>query len=229
MTTTLLKTQNLGRRIEGKWLWQNVSIAITTGDRITLSGPSGSGKSLLLRTLALLERAEQGEIQWHGGSVRDVPRFRSQCMYVQQQVSFSDGTVTEALRAPYLLEQHQEKHFDQMAIQGVLRQLGRDSDFLSKQLGKLSGGERQIVAIVRALQLQPQVLLLDEPTGALDGPTARHVEQLITAWVKEKQTERAFVWVSHDPEQATRVSNQRWQINGDATISITADLGHGNE
>ena len=82
--------------------------------------------------------------------------------------------------------------------------MGRDAAFLEKKVADLSGGEIQIAALVRALQLDPAILLLDEPTAALDGPTATAVEQLIDRWLAQS-AERAMIWVSHNEAQAQRV------------------------
>ena len=77
-------------------------------------------------------------------------------------------------------------------------------DFLDKRASELSGGEAQIAALIRVLQLAPDVLLLDEPTASLDPASAREIEALVDAWFAGNPA-RASIWVSHDPEQALRV------------------------
>ena len=113
-------------------------------------------------------------------------------------------TVEAALGHPYDLRVHRHQRFDRDRAVELLAALGRDAAFLQKTVGDLSGGEIQITSLVRALQLNPTILLFDEPTAALDGPTAAAVEQLITAWLDEDAA-RAMVWVSHNLEQAQRV------------------------
>ena len=86
----------------------------------------------------------------------------------------------------------------------MLTHLGRDESFLDKPVGELSGGESQLVALLRAVQLDPKVLLLDEPTASLDAEATAAVETLVADWQAESAGARAVVWVSHDTGQAER-------------------------
>ena len=88
-----------------------------------------------------------------------------------------------------------------------LASVGKQAPFLDQQHAELSGGESQIVALLRAMQLKPNVLLLDEPTSALDADTSRKVETLLIDWV-QATNDRSFIWVTHDTQQAQRVSNR---------------------
>ena len=90
----------------------------------------------------------------------------------------------------------------------VLAAQGRDETFLAKKQHELSGGEAQITALLRAMQLEPEVLLLDEPTAALDDVATKAVEQLLDRWLCEQPNERSIVWVTHDRDQARRVCDR---------------------
>src|SRR5262249_27944860 len=118
-----------------------------------------------------------------------------------------EGTVDENLRQPFSLRVHRGRRFDRDWIVSRLRLVGRTVDFLECFTRDLSGGEAQIAALLRALQLAPRILLLDEPTAALDPETAQAAEQLVAAWLAE-DTGRATVWVSHNLEQARRVADR---------------------
>jgi putative ABC transport system ATP-binding protein len=98
----------------------------------------------------------------------------------------------------------------------ILETLTRDETFLEKSSRDLSGGEAQIVALIRCLQLDPAMLLLDEPTASLDRATADTAEDLLYRWQHEASRERSFIWVSHDLEQAKRMSdrNLRMHVGG---------------
>jgi putative ABC transport system ATP-binding protein len=208
----LLEARGVGRRLdETDWLLHDVTLTVAPGDRLALVGPSGAGKTLLLRTLALLDPLDAGGIYWKGEPLLDdaIPVFRGQVIYLHQRPALFDGTVEANLRQPFLLRAHRARRFDRERVLGLLAGLGRDASFLTRLQRDLSGGEGQMVALVRALQLEPAVLLLDEPTAALDRSTAQVLEQMVDRWWTEASGGRAFVWVSHDPEQARRVARRQ--------------------
>ena len=77
-----------------------------------------------------------------------------------------------------------------------------------------------MIALLRALQLDPKILLVDEPTSAMDHGTAKGLESVVNQWINEKETSRAVVWVSHDRGQLQRVANQEWEVKDAKLISI---------
>lgn len=218
MPPSLLSARNLGRQVDGASLWQDLSFSIVAGDSVALVGASGSGKTLLLRTLSLLDPIQYGEVLWRDSSITEIPLFRSRCIYHHQRSSLPNGTVEEVLRQPFSLRQHADRKFDSNRIIRWLKHLDRDEHFLQKQVAKLSGGETQITSLLRALQLAPNVMLFDEPTSALDRSTALQVEQLIKEWLAESHQERAYVWVSHDAQQSQRIADQHWSLQDGAIV-----------
>jgi putative ABC transport system ATP-binding protein len=212
----LLKACGLGRRREngGEWLLQGVCIAIYPGDRLAITGPSGAGKTLLLRAIALLDPLDAGAIQWKGQSPSgsSVPLFRREVIYLHQRPSLFEGSIEANLRYPYSLKVNRRLSFDRNRVLDLLSSVGRTAAFLEKSSRDLSGGEIQVVALLRALQLDPSVLLLDEPTTSLDEATALAIENLIHQWLTEAPANRAFLWVTHDSHQARRVADKRLRM-----------------
>lgn len=208
----VLEAVEVGRRAPDtdRWLLDRVSLAIYPGEPVALAGPTGSGKTLLLRALAMLDPLEQGEIRWQGHPVEPdaIPDFRRQTIYLHQRASLHADTVEEALLRPLRFKVHRGRSFDRSALVDSLGELGRDESFLQKRTGDLSGGELQIVALLRAIQLEPLILLLDEPTAALDDQASKAVETLVDLWRKQLPSQRAFVWVTHDAGQARRVARR---------------------
>ena len=208
----ILEAQEMGRRIPHgeQWLLDRVSLAVRPGDRIACRGPSGSGKSLMLRALSLLDSLDYGAVLWRGASVPAdrVPEFRSRVIYLHQRPALLPGTVEENLRCPFTLEINKDRHFDRARITNWLQLLGRSADMLNLSPDNLSGGEAQLVVLLRTLQLDPDVLLVDEPTAALDSDSSKVVESLIDQWWSEAPEKRALIWVSHDFDQARRVATR---------------------
>ncbi len=196
------------------WLLRDVSISLKPGERVALVGPTGAGKTLLLRTLALLDPVDEGQVLWNGKPIlrNDVPAYRSRVLYLHQRPALIEGTVEENLRLPFRFNHHREVQFDRLRIVAWLETLGRDPAFLDKNTQDLSGGEAQITALLRALQLDPSVLLLDEPTAALDHDSIGLIERLVEQWLDEHPTKRSTLWVSHNREQASRVAQRSLSI-----------------
>jgi putative ABC transport system ATP-binding protein len=205
----ILETRNLTRRscLDQKLLLDCETLVVSPGDQIVCRGKSGSGKTVLLRALAALDHTE-GELLWRGALIsrRMHPAFRSNITYLHHTPRLPEGTVRGALQEPFSWSSHAVKQFDESKVSSWLQNLGRGADFLGQTNDNLSGGESQIVSVVRALQLSPSALLLDEPTSAIDGETVANFESLVCDWVK--QGERAFVWVTHDGAQAARIGNR---------------------
>lgn len=205
----------MSRHVNGVPLLDRVSFAVDAGQRVGLVGRSGSGKSLLLRSIAMLEPIDSGERRWRGESISAVnaTRFRADVIYVHQRPANFEGTVEDVLRVPFGLAVHRHRQFCRQWIVDRLSTVGRPPEFLRQRHERLSGGEMQLVALLRALQLSPTVLLLDEPTSALDSETASTLETVVEQWHGESPPNRGWVWVSHDLDQVSRLCDQVWRIN----------------
>ncbi|NET38165.1 MAG: ATP-binding cassette domain-containing protein [Cyanothece sp. SIO1E1] len=206
----ILSATKIGRNFQGSWIWQDISFELFAGDRLAIVGPSGAGKSLLLRALAGLDPIQSGQITFQAQPLCDLkmPQFRSQVIYLHQQPALLEGTVESNLQHIYKLATHRYRTYDRAQILGYLSILGRSAEFLERSTDQLSGGERQIVACLRSLQLSPQVLLLDEPTASLDTTATEQLETLIAQW-QQADIVRACIWTSHDPAQIGRVTARK--------------------
>ena len=188
------------------------------------SAPSGDQ----MRALSRLDSIDAGEILWQGEPIHGdaVPRFRRQAIYLHQRPALIEGTVEENLRLPFTLRIHRQCKFSRERVLSLLGHANRTGAFLQRSSRDLSGGEAQIVALLRAIQLQPTLLLLDEPTAALDDESTQMIEQLVSGWFEESSSERAFVWVSHDKQQVARVAG-RVVVMSDGQLSAGVDRCRG--
>ena len=164
-----------------------------------ITGPSGSGKSLFLRMIADLDPNE-GKV-WLNGTERasiTAPEWRGKVTYVSAESGWWVDTVIE--------------HFARNKrgeVAGLAARLGLHTDLLDASIARLSTGEKQRLALVRALLLCPPVLLLDEPTGPLDEESVTRVEALLR---ERMATGISVLLVTHDANQAERLGDQRYRM-----------------
>jgi putative ABC transport system ATP-binding protein len=209
--TPLLEARDLSRKDQSgaTSLLHPTDFTLHAGQQVAVTGASGSGKSVLLRALALLDAPDSGEVLWQGKPISGdlIPGFRTCVSYVSQRPGLIEGTVEDNLRLPFTLKALKGRGFDRQIAVALLAEAGKPPSFLGKAASDLSGGEAQVLALVRVLQLAPQVMLLDEPTSALDPESATAVEKLVAHWFAQGAGRRAYIWVSHDLDQAQRMSS----------------------
>ena len=206
----IVEARNITRRSrDGELLLDGVSVSLRDGERLAIAGPTGSGKTVLLRALAMLDPINDGDVLWNGKQIADadVPAYRRDVVYLQQQPAMIEGTVEDNLQLPFRFAVNRERSFHRDDCVTRLNFFGLNASFLNKHSSDLSGGESQITALLRAVQLEPSVLLLDEPTAALDAGSAELVERFVDTWFVELPDERAVVWVTHDDIQRGRVAS----------------------
>jgi sulfate transport system ATP-binding protein len=188
----------------------DVSVSIPTGQLTALLGPSGGGKSTLLRIIAGLEHADAGEIEIEGVVAGHLPAQKRNVGFVfQHYAAFKHLSV--ARNVAFGLEiRKRPKAEIKRRVQELLDlvHLGPFADRLPSQL---SGGQRQRMALARALAIEPKVLLLDEPFGALDAKVRKELRD----WLRRLHDEVhvTTVFVTHDQEEALEVADEIVVIN----------------
>lgn len=178
-----------------------LTFEVAAGECLAVEGPSGSGKSRLLRAIADLDPAE-GYVFVDGAERREMPawKWRRLVRYAAAEPAWWSDTAAAALPSDAASVARLAK---------LVSDLGLDAGIVEQPLAQLSTGERQRLALVRALADQPRVLLLDEPTGALDPASAALAEELIRYQVLAG---RSVVLVSHDAAQVARLADVRLQL-----------------
>jgi len=181
---------------------RSVSFTLDRGASLTIVGPSGSGKSSLLRCLNRLEEPSDGAIRFDGMDIRtlDARWLRRRAALVMQTPVLFDGSVRDNL---LLRPRGVDGDLSDSRLERALEEVGLEPALLPRDAATLSGGERQRVTIARALLGDPDALLLDEPTSALDPPNAALVVETISRLRAAHRL--AIVAVTHQPELVRRL------------------------
>lgn len=202
-----LELQDLELVIDGNRVLDRVDLRVREGETLCVLGASGAGKSMLLRTIVRLQRPTGGRVLLDGRPVEEleVGELRRRVNLVQQSPAMLEGTVEANIRFGLELARVPP---DEVArrVEEAVHAAALDGTFLDRRADKLSGGERQRVAIARAHALRPEVLLLDEPTAALDPRRTRDVERAVKGLAEDPAF--TVVVVTHDVEQARRLGNR---------------------
>ncbi|HEY9651250.1 MAG TPA: ATP-binding cassette domain-containing protein [Coleofasciculaceae cyanobacterium] len=187
----------------GTTILTDVSFDVCPGDRIVLVGPSGAGKTSLLRLLNRLIDPTSGTIYLEEQDIRKIPilQLRRDVMLVLQEPKLLGMTVQEALAYPLVLQQLPKRVIAER-VEAIREQLHIPAEWLERTELALSVGQRQLVAIARALVIQPKILLLDEPTSALDAGTASYVLSVLVDLAENSKM--TIVMVNHQLDMAER-------------------------
>ena len=206
----LLRAEGLSRCVPGKILVAGATFDVRAGETLAIVGPSGSGKSSLLRLLNRLDEPTSGTVFLNGADYRQlVPRdLRRRVGLVTQRPYLFPGTVAHNLR--FGPRQRGEELPDDQ-VDELLSGVGLIG-YAARNVANLSGGEAQRVSFARSLANAPAVLLLDEPTSALDDDAKAEVECLVQQIVRERGL--TCVLVTHDTAQAARLAKRALLVEG---------------
>ncbi|HEY4719459.1 MAG TPA: ATP-binding cassette domain-containing protein [Candidatus Methylomirabilis sp.] len=182
---------------------KGISFLVRAGDCYSITGPSGSGKSALLRLLNRFEDPIRGEIRFRGAPVQsyDPLELRRRIALVLQQPVMFHGTVRENL-----LRRPGGEQLSEAALVQALEEVGLDRAFLDRNAMEVSGGEKQRISIARSLLGEPDIILLDEPTSALDARSLHLVADLIGQLNRVRGL--TVIIVTHQPEMIHRLGGR---------------------
>lgn len=205
----MIEIQHLKKEYEISCPLKDINLTIKKGDCISIIGPSGTGKSTLLRMINLLEKPTSGKIFFNGEEITAIDykpenARKRMAMVFQSYNLFNHLSVIENLMTPQidLLGKSKEEAYKTAML--MLENVGMKKQYLNYP-SSLSGGQKQRVAIARALVMKPEIVLFDEPTSALDPYMVSEIKDIMKDLAKKGQT---MMIVTHDMKLAEEVSNR---------------------
>ncbi|WP_455595630.1 ABC transporter ATP-binding protein [Acinetobacter pecorum] len=223
MPQAIISAQKLTQKIQLSQkqltIFENLDLEIRAGEQVAITGRSGSGKSTLLGILATLDQASSGQLMVCGELVssldeeqRALVRLKNIGFVFQSFQLLPHLTALENVMLPLRLKPDFKYAEAEQKALALLHKVGLDRQ--AQQTPKvLSGGEQQRVAIARALVSEPKIIFADEPTGNLDGETAKEIEQLLFQLNQELGT--TLVLVTHDRKLAQQCQRHFELLNGE--------------
>lgn len=197
--------ENVSKKFGNSVRLSQINLEIPTGNLVALLGPSGSGKSTLLRTLAGFEKPNEGRIWLAGKNATFLPIQQRQIGFVFQDYAlFPKMTIFENIAFGLKIQQKSSSQIQSQVYELLhLTQLENFSTFYPNQL---SGGQKQRVAFARALAIEPKILLLDEPFGALDVKVRKNLR----TWLRNlhEKLPVTSIFVTHDIQEAMEIADE---------------------
>ena len=212
----VVKTRNLCKSYDGREVLKGINIDVARGEAFTIIGPTGAGKTTLLRLLDLLEIPTSGNVYFEKLDVTGSRRFRLEARrrmaFVLQKPVMFNATVYQNVTCGLKWRGNKRGNIRQ-SVGDVLEMVGL-TDYKDRDARTLSGGEAQRVAIARAMVVNPEVLLLDEPTANLDPVSTSKIEEIISRIISQHNT--TVIMSTHDLPQGQRLAHRMAvMVNGE--------------
>lgn len=216
---SILSLTDISYQVEQRQILDKVNLEVQAGDFLTLTGPSGGGKSTLLKIIASLISPSEGEIIFEGQNQRDyeITTYRQLVSYCFQQPSLFGQTVADNLQFPFVIRNEASS---QVQIEQALTKVNLPTNYLNKNITELSGGEKQRVALLRNTMFLPKILLLDEVTVGLDARSIEIVHQFIKQlWQEAGLT---IIQITHNQAELSQAAKVLWLEEGSLSDVTTS-------
>jgi len=194
----VIALNNLTLRVDKRTLVNDFTLRIAEGEKVTLTGRSGSGKSSLLKCILGFMQPHRGEIKIKGEPVGpdSIWKLRTLIAYLPQEPEPGAGIVNDVLARPFKYRVNRKTGYDQQRAEELFDKFLLERALMKKSVAELSGGEKQRVAMISALLLNRSILLLDEASSALD----RDSRDAMAEYIRSRESLTVFS-VSHNPEK----------------------------
>ena len=226
MSNQLILFKNVYKEFDGVEVLSNINLYIRKNEFLTLLGPSGCGKTTMLRLLGGFETPTSGAILFEGKSIVNTPPYKRKLNTVFQRYAlFPHMDVFDNIAFGLKIKKMSKSNIEKK-VKDMLKLVGL-AGYEDRGIDKLSGGQMQRVAIARALVNEPELLLLDEPLGALDLKFRKDMQLELKRM--QKQLGITFVYVTHDQEEALSMSDTIAVMDEGMIQQIDTPVGIYNE
>ena len=212
-----IRVKGLHKSFGGQLVLNGIELRVARGETVAVLGRSGTGKSVLLKLIIGLQKPDTGSIQLHGEEITQLSldplnQIRKKIGFLFQNAALYDSLSVEE-NVAFPLRHHTDVSASERRdrVRGLLSRVGMEAE-LKKMPAQLSGGMKKRVGLARALALEPNVLLLDEPTAGLDPITAGEINELILGLQQERKM--SSVVVTHDMRSAKAVPDRLALLHG---------------
>jgi spermidine/putrescine transport system ATP-binding protein len=215
----ILQLENITKRFDDFTAVNSVNLDILEGEFLTIVGPSGSGKSTLIRLLVGMDEVTEGSIRLRGQRIEHTPaNERPTCMVFQSLALFPHMTVGQNIEFPLKIRGESKVNRKARAME-LLALLRLPESYYSRNVTQCSGGERQRIALARALAFDPEILFFDEPLSALDYRLRKTLEKELKEL--HERTGKTFVYITHSLEEAMVMSDRIAIMNVGQFVQIS--------
>ena len=222
----IIKLQNISKKFDDEVILDNINLLIKDKEFMTFLGPSGCGKTTTLRIIAGFLEADNGQVIFEGKDINNLPPHKRQVNTIFQRYAlFPHLNVYENIAFGLRIKKMKEKEISKKVKE--MLELVNLSGFQKRDISSLSGGQQQRVAIARALAVEPRVLLLDEPLGALDLKLRKDMQ--VELKNIQKRLGITFIYVTHDQQEALSMSDTVVVMNGGKIQQIGSPIDIYNE
>lgn len=216
----MIKIENIKKRFGTLQVLKGINLTVNDGEIISIAGPSGAGKTTLLQIIGTLDKPDEGNVRYNGTEVfslkeKELSQFRNRNIgfIFQFHQLLPEFTALENVCIPAMIAKTDKREYMKRAKE-LLDFLGL-KDRMEHKPSELSGGEKQRVAVARALINRPAVILADEPSGSLDTKNKEELHKIF--FNLRKETGQTFIIVTHDEQLASTTDRTIHMLDGNIT------------